>query len=98
MIIAAASGFVLLICMLACCCCKSSSQNKVEIIENNRVVETSPREIELGDKPGAGNDTSVELEDVDDDEVGEHGEASDINPNNVYHNKGNSGTKDKNDD
>jgi hypothetical protein len=104
MIIAAGAGALLLICILAYCCCKSSNQNKVEIIENNRVVDTSPREIELGEqygsKPGVGNDTSVELEDVDDDELGEHGENSgDENQNNVYDGKkGYSGSKEKNND
>lgn len=77
MILAAGAGGLLLVCMLACCCCKSKSSNKVEIIENNRVVETSPREVELSEqypqRPGHGNDTSVELEDVDDDEMGGHG-------------------------
>ena len=72
MILAAGAGGLLLICMMACCCCKTKGQNKVEIIENNRIIETSPREVELSynQKPGQGNDTSVELEDVDDDEHG----------------------------
>lgn len=75
MIIAAGAGFLLLVCIFACCCCKSNPQSKVDIVENNRVIETSPREIELGGRgAGAGNDTSVELEDVDDDEMGENGD------------------------
>lgn len=104
---AAGAGALLLVCMMACCCCKSKTSNKVEIIENNRVIETSPREIELGDsyhqKPGHGNDTSVELEDIDDDEMGGHGEqqasSGNLNQrNDVYDSKKNyhSGSKEKN--
>ena len=80
MILAGAVGGLIIICMLACCCCRSSQKNKVEIIENCRVMETSPREVNIGggynQRPGAGNDTSVELEDIDDDEMGGHGESN----------------------
>jgi len=49
MFLAAGAGGLLLVCMMACCCCKSTSKNKVEIIDNNRIIETSPREVEMGE-------------------------------------------------
>jgi len=101
MLVGAGAGGVFLLCILACCCCRSSSNNKVEIIENNRVLETSPREPEFNveyvdnRRPGAGNDTSVELEDiVDDDEMSSNPNMHSRGSNQIYDSKkGMSGSK-----
>lgn len=79
MILCAALGLVLLLCIMACCCCKNPAKNRVEIIECNRqdlAQMTGQANVpNYNGQHGQGNDTSIELEDMDDDdEMGGHTE------------------------
>lgn len=47
-----------IICVCCYCCAKNRNKNRVEIVEEQELEKISPK--------GDGNNTSVQLEDVDD--------------------------------